>query len=79
MCSCMKVSVSGYYYWVNRQPSRRSIDNERLLTRIKEIHEDGGGIIGAAQKGTWAQAPSQRPDGKKHLGRDFKAFEPNTK
>jgi len=77
----MKVSVSGYYYWVNRQPSRRSIDNERLLTRIKEIHEDSGGIIGAPRKrGRGLKAPSQRPDGiKKHLGRDFKAFEPNTK
>ncbi len=112
MCRCMKVSASGYYDWVNRQPSRRSIENERLLTRIKEIHEDSGGIIGAPRmhedlreeketaslnriarlmaehglqswprkKGRGRKTPSQRPDGiKNHLGRDFKALEPNTK
>ena len=112
MCRCMKVSASGYYDWVNRQPSRRAVDNERLLTRIKEIHEDSGGIIGAPRmhedlkeeketvslnrvarlmalhglqgwprkKGRGRKTPSQRPDGiKNHLGRDFKALEPNTK
>ena len=47
MCRLLKVSPSGYYDWVDRRPSARQMDNERLLTRIRAIHEDSGGIIGA--------------------------------
>jgi len=46
MCRCLKVSPSGYYDWEKRPPSPRQIDNERLLGRIREIHEDSRGIIG---------------------------------
>jgi putative transposase len=47
MCRLLKVSPSGYYDWEDRPPSARQMDNERLLARIREIHEDSGGIIGA--------------------------------
>ena len=47
MCRCLKVSPSGYYAWVERQPSARDIDNAQLLKRMREIHDDSGGIIGA--------------------------------
>jgi len=47
MCRCLKVSPSGYYAWVGRPPSARALDNARLLKRIREIHEDSKGIIGA--------------------------------
>lgn len=47
MCRCLKVSPSGYYDWEARPPSARQIDNERLLGRIREIHEDSQGSIGA--------------------------------
>ena len=47
MCRCLKVSPSGYYDWASRLPSPRAQDNLRLLTRIKAIHDDSGGIIGA--------------------------------
>ncbi len=47
MCRCLKVSPSGYYAWVERIPSAREIENKQLLQRIREIHEDSGGIIGA--------------------------------
>lgn len=46
MCRCLKVSPSGYYDWEKRSPSPRQIDNDRLLGRIREIHEDSRGIIG---------------------------------
>lgn len=46
MCRCLKVSPSGYYGWEARTPSAREVDNGRLLTRIREIHQDSGGIIG---------------------------------
>lgn len=46
MCRLLKVSPSGYYGWAGRPASAREIDNERLLKRIREIHEDSGGAIG---------------------------------
>ena len=46
MCCCLKVSSSGYYDWARRPPSPRQIDNERLLVRIRDIHEDSRGSIG---------------------------------
>ena len=46
--SCHRgVSPSGFYDWANRSPSKRAIENERLLTRIRAIHEDSRGTIGA--------------------------------
>lgn len=45
----MKVSPSGYYDWESRRPSARELDNARLLKRIREIHEDSGGIMGAGR------------------------------
>ena len=38
MCEVLGVSPSGYYAWKHRPPSARSVDNERLLRRIREIH-----------------------------------------
>lgn len=46
MCRLLRVSPSGYYAWEGRPPSARQKDNERLLKRIREIHEDSQGIIG---------------------------------
>ena len=46
MCRCLNVSPSGYYDWEKRLPSPRQVDNDRLLGRIREIHEDSRGIIG---------------------------------
>lgn len=46
MCRCLQVSPSGYYAWEARSPSSRQVDNERLLSRIREIHEDRRGTIG---------------------------------
>lgn len=47
MCRCVKVSPRGYYAWAERPANPRALDNDRLLTRIREIHDDGGGVIGA--------------------------------
>lgn len=46
MCRCLKVSPSGYYDWEARRPSSRQMDNGRLLSRIRQIHEDSRGTIG---------------------------------
>ena len=47
MCRCLKVSPSGYYAWLEREPSPRAQENARLLVRIREIHEDSRSVIGA--------------------------------
>lgn len=47
MCRCLKVSPSGYYAWASRLPSARARANQALLTRIREIHDDSGGMIGS--------------------------------
>jgi len=47
MCRCLNVSASGYYAWQDREPSSRAQENARLIRRIREIHEDSRGMIGA--------------------------------
>ena len=39
MSKAFKVSRSGYYLFINAKLSKRSLENERLLTKIKAIHE----------------------------------------
>ena len=38
MCRVLGVSPSGYYAWTNRPPSHRTVENKRLLGRMREIH-----------------------------------------
>lgn len=47
MCRCLQVSPSGYYAWEEREPSLRALENARLLKRMREIHADSRGVIGA--------------------------------
>lgn len=47
MCRCLKVSASGYYAWISRPLSSRAKANQHLLLRIREIHDDSGGMIGS--------------------------------
>lgn len=47
MCRCLQVSPSGYYAWEGRRPSQRAVRNAHLLARIREIHADSRGVIGA--------------------------------
>lgn len=49
MCRCLRVSSSGYYDWSKRLPSARQVDNERLLERIRDMHEDSRGALGAGR------------------------------
>ena len=47
MCRCLTVSPSGYYDWRRRPLSARAQDNERLLVRIRSLHADSDGVLGA--------------------------------
>ena len=39
MCAALGVSEAGYYRWLKRPPSKRSVANQSLLQAICEIHE----------------------------------------
>ncbi len=47
MCRHLNVSPSGYYDWRGREPSRREVENQALLTCIKALHVDSDGVMGA--------------------------------
>ncbi|WP_087944982.1 IS3 family transposase [Xanthomonas phaseoli] len=49
MCRCLKVSASGYYAWSKRPASARQVENERLVVRMRELHEDSRGTLGAGR------------------------------
>jgi len=46
-CRFLKVSTSGYYDWVGRLPSRRSVADAALITTIRRIHADSRETYGA--------------------------------
>jgi putative transposase len=49
MCRCLRVSASGYYDRSQRLPSARQLDNARLLGRMRELHDDSRGALGAGR------------------------------
>jgi len=47
LCRVMEVSVSGYYKWLKRKPSKREMEDNRLEIDIKAAHQRGRGTYGA--------------------------------
>ena len=47
MCRALGVSVSGFYAWRQRPPSKRSIEDAVLTERIRRIHLDSDEIYGS--------------------------------
>ncbi|WP_420820281.1 IS3 family transposase [Seongchinamella sediminis] len=47
MCRLLKVSTSGYYDWRHRPPSKRALDNQRLLKKVVALHDDSDGVHGS--------------------------------
>jgi putative transposase len=47
MCRVLGVSRSGFHAWENREPSRREREDELLLERIRDIHEDNRRVYGS--------------------------------
>lgn len=39
MCKVLGASKSGYYKWLNSEPSNRAIENQDLTGKIREIHQ----------------------------------------
>ncbi len=46
MCRVLGVSASGYYAWISRRPSRRTIEDARLLEQIRGFHQASRGTYG---------------------------------
>jgi len=38
MCSLLRVSRAGYYAWVDRPPSARTVSDQELAGKVREIH-----------------------------------------
>lgn len=49
MCRLLEVSPSGFYAYVSRPPSKRSVSNAKLLERIRRHHEASDATYGAVR------------------------------
>lgn len=47
MCPMVNVSRGGYYAWLSRPESRRSVENRRLMGEIRRIYGEGRGEYGS--------------------------------
>ena len=47
LCRALRVSRSGYYAWRNREPSARSLEDERLRPKVAEAFRTGRGTYGS--------------------------------
>ena len=68
LCRVLGVSSSGFYARCSREPSPRSREDERLMERIREIHESSRGTYGVPRVHAELQAEGLRV-GRKRVGR----------
>ena len=47
MCRMLGVSRSGFHAWQGRPPSARALEDQRLTTRIREIHAENERVYGS--------------------------------
>ncbi len=47
MCKVLKVSRSGYYFWLTKKPSKRAIENRALSDQIRKIHKQSRQTYGS--------------------------------
>lgn len=47
MCHVMKLNRSGFYAWLNKPQSDRTIEDSRLFKLIKEFYVASGGTYGS--------------------------------
>lgn len=46
LCQRMQISRSGYYAWRKRRPSQRQQENQQLIARLREVHEQSRSTYG---------------------------------
>lgn len=49
MCELLEVSRSGYYSWIDREPSPRAVRHEQIKTTVAQLHAQSHGIYGSAK------------------------------
>ena len=47
MCKAFKVSKSGYYHWMGRKPSQRSIEQQQVTEQIHSLYRESNGRYGS--------------------------------
>jgi transposase InsO family protein len=57
MCTVLQVSRSGYYQWVDRPESERSLADRELLVHIRRVHIQSRRAYGAVK--TWSELRDQ--------------------
>ena len=65
MCRVLGVSTSGYYAWLSREPSKRSLRDAELTAEIRQIHADSDGTYGAPRIHAELIAQKTRVGGKR--------------
>ena len=60
MCRVLRVSRSGYYAWQTRPESERSVENRRLVERIKAVHKKSRRTYGSPRVHRQLVAEGQR-------------------
>ena len=59
LCQVLEVSASGYYAWLDREPSPRAQRQERIQAAVRQVHADSYGNYGSYKV---ARQLAQRPD-----------------
>lgn len=47
MCEVLEVSTSGYYAWIDREPSPRALRHERIRQAVREVHARSHEVYGS--------------------------------
>jgi putative transposase len=58
-CQVLEVSASGYYAWLDREPSPRALRHERIQAAVRQVHAQSYGIYGSQKV---ARRLAERPD-----------------
>ena len=49
LCAILGINRSSYYKWSKREPSTKQMENEEIISWIKELYEERNGILGYRQ------------------------------
>jgi putative transposase len=68
MCQVLRVSRTGFYLWLKRPASPRSVENRQLLSEIRAIHQASRGTYGSPRVHAVLRAWS-KPYGRNRVAR----------